>query len=125
MYLPAVALMGSQHGLITASQLAKAGLDPHDVARLLAGGRLLRLRRGVYADADAWSCLEPYRAQPMLRIRAARLALSSRDYAFSHDSAAIVLGMGAPSPQQSLVHVTRTKVHGDAVRAGVKHHLAP
>lgn len=33
--------------------------------------------------------------------------------------------MGAPDPRTALVHVTRTKVHGDAVRAGVKHHLAP
>ena len=125
MYLPAVALMGSQHGLITASQLAKAGLDPHDVARLLSSGRLVRLRRGVYADADAWSCLEPFRARPLLSIRAAGLALSSTAYAFSHDSSAIVLNLGAPDPRQALVHVSRTKVHGDAVRAGVKHHLAP
>jgi hypothetical protein len=125
MYLPAVALMGAQHGLISAAQLSRAGLDPHDVRRLREGGRLVRLRRGVYVDADAWSCLDPFRAQPMLRIRAAGLALTSRDYAYSHDSAAIVLGMGAPDPRTALVHVSRTKVHGDAVRAGVKHHLAP
>jgi hypothetical protein len=125
MYLPAVALMGAQHGLITAAQLHRAGLDPHDVRRLREGGRLVRLRHGVYVDAEAWSCLDPYRAQPLLRIRGAGLALTSRDYACSHDSAAIVLGMGAPDPRTALVHVTRTKVHGDAVRAGVKHHLAP
>jgi hypothetical protein len=125
MYIPAVAHMGEQHGLITAAQLSRAGLDPHDVRRLREGGRLVRLRRGVYVDSEAWSSLDPYRAQPMLRIRAAGLALTSRDYAFSHDSASIVLGMGAPEPRSALVHVTRTKVHGDAVRAGVKHHLAP
>ena len=33
--------------------------------------------------------------------------------------------MGAPDPRQSLVHVSRPKVHGDAERSGVKHHLAP
>jgi hypothetical protein len=33
--------------------------------------------------------------------------------------------MGAPRPAAALVHVTRRKVHGDAVRAGIKHHLAP
>lgn len=125
MYLPAIALMGAQHGLITAAQLSRAGLDPHDVRRLRESGHLVRLRRGVYVDSEAWSCLDPFRAQPMLRIRAAGLALTSRDYAFSHDSAAIVLQMGAPDPRTALVHVSRTKVHGDAVRAGVKHHLAP
>ena len=43
----------------------------------------------------------------------------------SHDSAALVLGLGVPDARRALVHVTRPKVHGDAVRAGVKHHLAP
>lgn len=125
MYLPVIARLLAQHGLITARQLAGAGLDAGDVRRLLAAGALVRLRRGVYADADAWSCLDPFRAQPLLRMRAARLTLTSEDYAFSHDSSAIALRMGAPDARTSLVHVSRTKVHGDAVRAGVKHHLAP
>ena len=37
----------------------------------------------------------------------------------------MVLGLGCPDPRTALVHVTRTKVHGDANRAGIKHHLAP
>lgn len=125
MYLPTIALMGDQHGLVTTRQLTGAGLDPHDVRRLVESGRLLRLRRGVYVDADAWSCLEPFRERPLLQIRAARLTLTSRDYVLSHDSSAIVLGMGAPDARRALVHISRTKVHGDAVRAGIKHHLAP
>jgi hypothetical protein len=125
MYLPVIALLGAQHGLITAGQLSEAGVDSVAVRRLLAAGVLVRLRRGVYVDGDAWSCLEPFRAQPLLRMRAARLTLASQDYAFSHDSSAIALSMGAPDPRRAIVHVSRTKVHGDAVRAGVKHHLAP
>jgi len=125
MYLPVIALLGAQHGLITARQLSDAGVDSVGVRRLLAAGVLVRLRRGVYVDGEAWSCLDPYRAQPLARLRAARLTLTSEDYAFSHDSSSIVLGMGAPDPRQAIVHVSRTKVHGDAVRAGVKHHLAP
>lgn len=125
MYLPAIALIQSQNGLITSRQLSRAGLDPNDVRRLLKTEHLLRLRRGVYVDRAAWESLEPYREQPILRMRAARLSLASRHYALSHDSAAIVLGMGAPDPRRSLVHLSRTKVHGDADRAGVKHHLAP
>ncbi len=125
MYLPAIALIQSQHGLITSRQLSRAGLDANDVRRLVTAGRLLRLRRGVYVDREAWDALDAYREQPILRIRAAGLSLTSRTYVFSHDSSAIVLGMGAPEPQRSLVHVSRAKVHGDAERAGVKHHLAP
>ena len=124
-YLPIVALMASQHGLVTARQLAHAGLTANDVRGLLRAGRLQRIRHGVYVDPDAWADLDPFRQQPLLRIRAARLSLTSTAYAFSHDSAAIVLEMGAPDPRSALVHVCRPKVHGDAVRAGVKHHLAP
>ena len=96
----------------------------NEVRRLVVAGSLVRVRRGVYVDAETWAALEPYREQPMIRIRAAQLALQS-EHVLSHDSASIVLGMGAPRPRDALVHVTRSKVHGDAVRAGVKHHLAP
>ncbi len=125
MFLPATALIEAQHGLITTRQLRHAGLDANDVRRQLACGRLLRVRRSVYVDREAWESLEPYRQQPLLRIRAARLCLTSNAYAFSHDSSSIILGMGAPDPRRSTVHVSRPKVHGDADRAGIKHHLAP
>ena len=125
MYLPLIVLMQRQHGLVTTRQLTDAGLDPNDVRRLLGCGRLVRVRRGVYADRDAWDAMDPYRQQPMLRIRAAQMGLRASGYALSHDSAAISLGMGAPDPRTSLVHLSRPKVHGDAVRNGVKHHCAP
>ena len=125
MYLPLTAEMQKQHGLVTARQLSRAGLDPNDVRRLVRAGQLVGLRRGVYADGEAWRAADPFRQQPLLRVRAARMSLTSTAYAFSHDSSAIVLGMGAPDPRSALVHLSRSKVHGDAVRAGVKHHLAP
>lgn len=125
MYLPLIALMQRQHGLVTSRQLADAGLDPNDVRRLLRHGALIRVRRGVYADGEAWHALDPFREQPVLALRAAQMVLRSASYAFSHDSAAIPLGMGAPDARRALVHVSRPNVHGDAVRSGVKHHLAP
>lgn len=125
MYLPLIFQMQKQHGLVTTRQLASAGLDPNDVRRLVRTGRLVGLRRGVYADGETWRAADPFRQQPILRARAARMSLTSTAYAFSHDSSAIVLGMGAPDPRSALVHISRRKVHGDAVRAGVKHHLAP
>ncbi|GAA4714131.1 hypothetical protein GCM10023349_36630 [Nocardioides conyzicola] len=112
-------------GLITRAAALAAGMDDRDLRRLVRREELVRLRRGVYVDAGSWAAMEPFRERPMLRMRAAELVLLSRDYVFSHDSAAIVHGIGAPDPRRALVHVTRTKVHGDADRAGTKHHLAP
>lgn len=125
MYLPVVALLRSQHGLVTYRQLMEARLSPQDVRRLRQAGRLVALRRGVYADSEAWTSLDPYRGQPLLRMRAAAFALTVDDYAFSHDSSSIAQRMGAPRPTSCLVHISRDKVHGDEVRGGVKHHLAP
>ncbi|MCB8956580.1 MAG: type IV toxin-antitoxin system AbiEi family antitoxin domain-containing protein [Nocardioides sp.] len=110
--------------MVTSRAAAAAGLDAADLRRLVRGGELVPIRRGVYADARRWEQLEPYREQPLLRIRAAQLVLRCQ-HVLSHDSAALVLGLGCPDPVHALVHVTRPKVHGDAVRAGVKHHLAP
>lgn len=125
MYLPLFLQLHSQHGLIRSRQLSDAGLTANDVRRLVREGSLVPVRHGVYADGELWRALDPFRGQPMLRVRAAQLTLLASPYVFSHDSAAIAHQMGAPSPRDSLVHVTRPKVHGDAVRAGVKHHLAP
>lgn len=127
MLLRARALIQSQRGLITHRQALEAGLTERDLRRrrLLRSGSWLRVRRGVYVDSQLWNGAEPYRERPLLRIRAARLTLRTRNYVFSHDSAGIVHRMGAPDPTTALVHVTHKKVYGDAVRAGVKHHLAP
>lgn len=124
MFLAARSLIDAQHGLITAVQAKERGLASADIERLVDSGAWLRVRRGVYVEADAWQGLDPYRDQPLMRVRAAQLTLWS-SFVFSHDSAALVHGMGVPDAARALVHVTRPKVHGDRVRAGVKHHLAP
>lgn len=113
-----------QHGLITRRTASAAGLDDADLRRLVTHGHLVRLRRGVFVRADHWGTLDEFRDRPLLLARAAQQCLRC-EHVLSHDSAAIVLGLGCPDPRTALVHVTRAKVHGDAVRAGVKHHLAP
>lgn len=118
-------MFADQHGLITRRQARAAGLLDPDLRALVARGEWIRLRRGVYVEAVHWASLDPFRAQPLLRVRAARLTLACRPLVFSHDSAALVHGMGIPDAAGALVHVSHPKVHGDAVRAGVKHHLAP
>ena len=76
-------------------------------------------------DSAAWNELDPFRGQPLLRMRAAQANLVCVPYVFSHDSASILLGLGAPDPPTAAVHITRRKVHGDAFRSDVKHHGAP
>lgn len=115
----------SEDGLITYRAARAAGLEQRDLTRLVRAGQLVRIRRGVYTDADHWESLDEFRSRPLLRVRAALHVLRCRDYVLSHDSAAIALGMGVPDARSALVHVTRRKVHGDAERAGIKHHLAP
>lgn len=112
-------------GLLTRRAALDGGLDDRQLRRLVRRGELVRLRRGVYVDASHWDSLDPYRGQPLLRVRAARCVLMSDQYAFSHDSSSMAHGLGAPAPRRALVHVTHPKVHGDADRAGIKHHLAP
>lgn len=124
MLLRAGRVQEDQHGLITRRQAIATGYNDRDLLRLVSSGSWVRLRRGVYVDRDRWDALDRYRGQPLLRIRAARLSLAC-EHVVSHDSAALAHGIGAPDPVGALVHVTRKKVHGDAVRAGVKHHLAP
>lgn len=115
----------TQHGLITHRQALRAGMNDASIRRLLRQGAWLPVRHGVYVEAELWESLDPFRGQPLLRVRAAHLSLRCGDYVFSHDSAALLLELGVPDPRTCLVHVTRPKVHGDAIRAGVKHHLAP
>ncbi|MFD1948538.1 type IV toxin-antitoxin system AbiEi family antitoxin domain-containing protein [Nocardioides aestuarii] len=117
--------LARQRGLITRSQLVYAGLTPLEIRRLLRTGSLVRIQYGVYADGDLWQELDPWRGRPLLAARAATYVLRCDGYAFSHDSAALAWKLPLPDARTALTHVSRRKVHGDAVRNGVKHHLAP
>lgn len=117
------ALLDSQHGLFTYRQALAAGIDQRQLNQWLRAGLISRLRRGVYVLTETWQALDSFRGQPLLLVRAAHLTLQV-PHVFSHDSSALVLGMGI-SHRAPLVHVTREKVHGDRQRAGIKHHLAP
>jgi hypothetical protein len=52
--------MSSQHGLITSGQLDTVGVTHLDVRRLLRAEALIRVRHGVYADAEAWHSSDIY-----------------------------------------------------------------
>jgi hypothetical protein len=114
-----------QHGLITRRQLLAAGVGAYDIALLLRAGDLVKVQYGVYADGELWRGLDEWRGRPLLRVRAAGHVLRCGDYAYSHDSSGLAWGLPLPDPRAAFTHVSRHKVHGDAVRNGVKHHLAP
>jgi hypothetical protein len=118
-------LTTADHGLVTRQQLARAGCDQSDVRRLLKAGVLVRVRHGVYVDGAAWADLDEWRGRPLVRVRAAGMALRRHDFSYSHDSSALAWDLPVPDPRTALTHITHPKVHGDAERHGVKHHLAP
>lgn len=114
-----------QDGLLTRRQALEAGLSPHEIRGLLRSGDLVRVQHGVYADGELWSSLDAWRGRPLLQVRASGFVLRCQGYAYSHDSAALAWDLPVPDARASITHVSRHKVHGDAIRNRVKHHLAP
>lgn len=119
-YVPAV----SQHGLLTHAQALRAGLEPRDIARLVRDGTWTRLRKGVYADGAAYADLDPHRAAPVLRIRAAQLAIK-RPLVFSHDSSALLHRLGVPDSTTCAIHVARPEHRATRTSGGIVTHGAP
>lgn len=115
-------LMGQGRGLATYADARRAGLSFSDVRRLVARGAWVRVRPGVYADAEVWATADEFRGRPLLRLHAARLMLE-RDHHVSHDSAALLHRLPLGDGRRSLVHVTRP-VHGGRIEAGIKQHRA-
>jgi hypothetical protein len=116
-------VMAHQHGLITSRQASELGLFDRQVAHLVRRGRWIRVRRGVFVDADQWGVLDPFRGQPLLRVRAAHLVVQ-KEHWFSHESAALIHDIPRADPRTSRVHLTRPRVLGDRAKAGIVHHKA-
>lgn len=110
-------------GLVTAGQLRQVGVSTRHLTTLVAAGRLVSVRRGVYTTAELWETWDDYHARPLARVRAADLTLRIT-HVFSHDSAAIVQGVPLLRPQDSAVHITRTDMRGTRTKAGIHHHGA-
>jgi hypothetical protein len=123
MNVKAQAVMAANHGLITRSQALDCGLSSADIRHFLHIGRLIPVRRGVYADADVWNDLDEHVGRPRLQTRAA-LAMMRRGWVASHDSAAHELGLQILNPPDPHVHITRPGTTGAWTKFGVKHHLA-
>ena len=116
-------LLAAGNGLVTATQLLDAGVHPTTIRHLVRTGELVTVRRGVYAEGEAWRMLDEYRGRPRLRTRAA-VAVMRRNFVISHDSAAHEHGLEILNPPDPHVHITRAGHTGAWTKAGVKHHLA-
>ena len=119
------ALFGAQHGLIEFRQAVEAGLSPRQIAALLRSGTWLRVHAGVYIERERWDELDVYVGRRLLKVRAAHLVVKVPHW-FSHDSAALVHGIGMIDigRDPELVHVTRTDMRGRRSTSAITHHGA-
>lgn len=102
-------LLGAHDNIVTARQLKDAGLTTNQIARLVAQGRLLRLRRDVLVDAAWWRTLSAWERH----VPRARGVLRSLDpegaggLALSHHSALALHGVALHGVDDD-VHLVRT-----------------
>jgi len=89
------------------NEAGRAGLSAMAVRHGVRTGRFVRLRRGLFCDAQLWqrSGASPM-ARQVLETRAAWLALGRRGWA-SHYSAAVLHGLPVPHGQPSAVTISQ------------------
>lgn len=108
-------IAASQHGVVTAKQLAEVGIDKSAVTRRVKAGRLHRLHRGVYAVG--------HRA-PTHHSRWMAAVLACGDGAvLSHSSAAALWELLRPI--DGPVHVSVPTTTGRISRRGIHLHRVP
>jgi hypothetical protein len=120
-----IALMSTQHGLITRRQAVEAGMTVDRIDRLVRSKTWMVVRKGVYAESAYVDTLTSQREKRLLHDRAAGLRMRS-PHVYSHHSSAYLLDLEVlherPDPR---THVTRPGIVGSHDRHGVTHHRAP
>lgn len=104
---PDVDLPHAAHDVLSAADLARHGIDSHQVRRLLRAGRLHRLCTGWYATRRPENAVDRH----LLLARAVVRHLDGR-VALSHHSRVLIAGLPVWRADLSAVHVTRV---GDRV----------
>ncbi len=119
---PRLLLAAADHGGVFAtSHAADAGIDRHELTRLVSAGVLHRIRRGAYALAPVWAEADSDERM-VLTARAVLLGLSA-PCALSHSTAVRVRGLRHHGLVGDDVHVTHDLGTGSGRReAGVVHH---
>lgn len=94
-----------EHRLTSTGDLARLGLGPRQIARLVDQGRLTRVRRGFYRDGPALSAEEHHR----LLIASVMADERAHDAVLSHGSAAVVHALPVPRSYLRRVALSRER----------------
>lgn len=111
--------MRSLPKLILAKDLSLIGGDSRKLSEAAKAGKLVRIRHGVYVDAQNWALLESW-DRYALRVEAAAETFTSATV-FSHHSAASIHGIPTILGRQP-IHALSSYAGGGRSRAGVRRH---
>lgn len=114
-------LTAVQDGVFTRGDALRAGLDDAALRRLLRARAIHRIRHGAYTTGDIWAAADQG-ARHVLACRAVARSLGGR-VAFSHTSAALLLGLDVWGAPLRKVHVTRLDGGSGGVERDVVHHV--
>ncbi|WP_152360866.1 hypothetical protein [Microlunatus speluncae] len=106
--------------VVIARQLTDRGYGHDEIARLIRGRELTRIRRGAYAWDDSGNHRTRHR-----RLIDATLRQSQADLVVSHLSAAALHGLPLYRDLPKVVHLSRAGRDGGYLRGGVHLHVVP
>ncbi|KAB1864495.1 hypothetical protein [Microbacterium algeriense] len=105
-------------------EVLDAGMTERELAAAVGVGRLMRVHRGAYVDADVWDELWPEGRQ-LVRVCAVRRASPGGGPVFSHLSAAALWGLPLVGPIRDDVHTAiRSRRHTRTEAGVIRHQLA-
>jgi len=111
--------------VFTLDEAVRAGLSPQQVRRRVTGGHWRTLRPGVYITSGGWESADERLRHEWQAMAVAAAMRRPKPYAFSHTSAAAVLGLPVPRRLLDTVHLTVPPGSGTArPGAGLARHVA-
>lgn len=98
-------LAANQGNVLTRKQVLDSGISDEEISRLIRAKEWITVRRGAYVRRDTWEEMD---AEGRHRTRGHAVALRlSPPFAFSHVSAATLLGLPMWDVDLETVHITR------------------
>lgn len=114
-------LAANQGNVVTRRQALDAGISDDEISRRIRNHEWVTIRRGAYVPRETWNELsgeDKHRA----KVHAVALRLQGR-FAFSHTSAAVLLGLPMWNVDLETVHVTRPAGGSTRHEADLWHHV--
>lgn len=105
MLLAALSQLPGQYGLFTAQQARRFGVSDDERRRSVRSGSWVRIRQGIYIDADLWRNASNNGSRRLIEIVAAQLSIDRESWA-SGLSACAVHGTLPPFPSFDRVDLT-------------------